>query len=207
VLFASSREPVHTIVVTSSGPKEGKTTVATNLAVALAQTGQRVLLIDADMRRPSVHKALGAEQEPGLSEVTTGRAQVESAMRESSVTGLWLLAAGAVPNNPAELLSSPQLKQLLERLGQQFAWIIIDSPPVMAVADASLIANVAGAVLFVVAAERTQTPVAINALDQLDAARARFIGAVLNQVDLQHNAFFYSSYYRPEYGAYYISES
>ena len=115
------------------------------------------------------------------------------------------MTAGTTPTNPAELLSSPKLKELLTSLVADFAWVIIDSPPVMAVTDASLIANVAGGVLFVVAAEQTMGPIAINALDQLDGANARFVGAVLNRVNLERNAFFYSSYYRPEYGKYYGS--
>ena len=203
VLFASSKDEVRTILVTSTGPNEGKTVVATNLAISLAQTGQRVLLIDGDMRRPSVHTTLSLEQEPGLSDVTSGAAALHATIRASSVPGLSLLAAGAIPSNPAELLSSPDLKDILHQALTDYAWVVIDSPPVLAVADASLIANVVQGVLFVVAAERTVVPNALNALEQLDAANARFVGAVLNHVDLERNAFFYSSYYRHDYGRYY----
>jgi capsular exopolysaccharide synthesis family protein len=155
------------------------------------------------MRRPSVHTTLSLEQEPGLSDVTSGAAALHATIRASSVPGLSLLAAGAIPSNPAELLSSPDLKDILHEALTDYAWVVIDSPPVLAVADASLIANVVQGVLFVVAAERTVVPNALNALEQLDAANARFVGAVLNHVDLERNAFFYSSYYRHDYGRYY----
>jgi capsular exopolysaccharide synthesis family protein len=164
-----------------------------------------VLIIDGDMRRPSIHQALGERQEPGLSEVAAGILSAANTVRTSSIPGLFVLPAGAIPPNPAELLSSPTFKALLATLSEGFAWIIIDSPPVMAVTDASVIANVTGGVLFVVAAEQTNGAVAANALAQLDGASAAFVGAVLNRVDLERNAFFYSSYYRHEYGKYYVS--
>jgi succinoglycan biosynthesis transport protein ExoP len=204
VLFAATKQETRTILITSTGPNEGKTVVATNLAIALAQTRQRVLLIDGDMRRPAVHVALQQEQSPGLSDVASGRISLATATRESSIPNLWVLTAGTTPRNPAELLSSPILKEVLQALAKDFAWVIIDSPPVMAVTDASLIANLVGGVLFVVAAEQTMGPIAVNALDQLDGANASFVGAVLNRVDLERNAFFYSSYYRAEYGKYYV---
>jgi succinoglycan biosynthesis transport protein ExoP len=204
VLFASTKQEIRSILVTSTGPNEGKTVVATNLAIALAQTGRRVLLVDGDMRRPAIHVALGEELAPGLSDVASGRTPLSTTTRETSIPGLWVLTAGTTPRNPAELLSSPRLQELLASLTRDFAWVIVDSPPVMAVTDASLIANLVGGVLFVVAAEQTMGPIAINALDQLDGANAAFVGAVLNRVDLERNAFFYSSYYRAEYGKYYV---
>jgi capsular exopolysaccharide synthesis family protein len=203
VLFASSKEPLRTILVTSTGPNEGKTVVATNLAIALAQTGQQVVLVDGDMRRPSIHKALLAHQEPGLSEAVTSGLLAPGIVQATAIPGLSILSSGATPPNPSELLSSPHLKELLNALTEQYAWVVIDSPPVMAVTDASLIANVVGGVLFVVAAEKTLAPIAMNALEQLEGASAWFVGAVLNRVDLERNAFFYSSYYRHEYSQYY----
>jgi capsular exopolysaccharide synthesis family protein len=203
VLFASSREDIRTLLVTSTGPGEGKTLVATNLAIALAQTGQEVLLIDGDMRRPMVSQALGVPSQPGLAEVLAGQIEPESAARPTAVQHLTVMAAGAFPHNAGELLSAPRVKDVLAALAAQYAWVVIDSPPVMAVADASLIASIAGGVLFVVAAEQTASPLASHALDQLDTASARFLGAVLNRVDLERNAFFYASYYRHEYDRYY----
>jgi polysaccharide biosynthesis transport protein len=207
VLFSSRDEPVRTILVTSTGPNEGKSVVASNLAMSLAQTGQRVLLLDADMRRPRIHKLFGQGQEPGLSEFTAGRAILSRVIVRTSVPGLWLIPAGAIPPNPSELLSSDRFKHFVSALSQGFDWIIIDSPPVLAVTDAALLAHLAAGVLFVIAAEQTTGPAAKNALDQLDSAGARFLGAVLNRVNFKRNAFYYSDYYRREYVDYYTTTS
>jgi capsular exopolysaccharide synthesis family protein len=195
------------IVVTSTAPGEGKTLVATNLAVGLALAGQRVLLVDADMRRPRVHEVFNQNQAPGLSELVGGHAKAIDTIQPSHVKGLWLLPSGAIPANPAELLSSRQFKTLLKTLGTHFDWVIIDSPPIMAVTDASVIAHCAGGVLFVVAADRTSRPAATKALEQLDAATPNFLGAVLNEVDVQRNAYFYAPYVKREHADYYVRKN
>jgi succinoglycan biosynthesis transport protein ExoP len=202
VLFASS-EDARSLLVTSTGPGEGKTVVAANLAIGLALTGQRVLLLDGDLRRPRVHEVFHVPMQPGLSELLVGRAKPSEAIRSADVPNLWVLGAGLTSGNPAELLSSQRFKTVLAALLEHYDWIVIDSPPVMAVTDASILSHTASAVLFVVTADRTNRANARAALDQLDAARATFVGAVLNGVDLERNAFFYSQYYRREYGAYY----
>lgn len=191
------------LVVTSTAPAEGKTLVASNLAVGLAMAGQRVVLIDADMRRPRLHEIFQRPQSPGISDLVMGSVKASEAIQPSAVPGMWLLPSGAIPPNPAELLSSPRFRDVLDALGRQFDWVIIDSPPTMAVIDASVVAHLAGGVLFVVASEKTSRPAAIKALEQLDVAKANFLGAVLNRVELKRNAFFYSAYYRREYGDYY----
>ena len=204
VLFSSTVDGGQSLVITSSGPGEGKTVVASNLAMALAQTGQRVLLIDADMRRPRVHEVVGLRQEPGLSNVLTGDARMSDAVREIEKTGLSVLPAGHTPPNPAELLGSKRFEDLIATLKGQFAWVVIDTPPVMAVTDAPIVAHIADGVLFVVGSEMTSRSVAQTAVEQLVNADARLVGAVLNRVDLEHNGYYYSQYYRREYGHYYI---
>jgi len=121
------------------------------------------------------------------------------------VSGLWVLPAGRIPPNPAELLGSARFRDFVTSLKDHFDWVIVDSPPVMAVTDASLIASPASGVVFVVGAEMTSRHAAKRALDQLEQANAKFVGAVLNRVDLKHNAYYYSQYYRREYTAYYES--
>jgi capsular exopolysaccharide synthesis family protein len=202
VLFAAA-DDARSLLVTSTGPGEGKTVVAANLAVGLAMTGQRVLLLDGDMRRPRVHEVFDVPLQPGLSELLVGTARPSQSIRESSVPGLWVLPAGLSVGNPAELLSSQRFKTVLAALLEHYDWVFIDSPPVMAVTDASILSHTAAGVVFVVTADQTNRANARVALDQLDAARATFVGAVLNGVDLERNAFFYSQYYRREYGAYY----
>jgi capsular exopolysaccharide synthesis family protein len=205
VLFSSAEEGLRSIVVTSAGPGEGKSLVASNLAVALAQAGQRVLLIDADMRRPRVHEIFGGEQEPGLSNVLSGNAKTSEAVRKSKTSGLWLMAAGHIPPNPAELLGSRRYTDFIASLSAHFDWVLLDTPPVMVVADSSIVANQASGVVFVVRADHTSRHAVRAAVEQLEAANAHLIGTVLNSVDLVRNPYYYSAYYRKEYSRYYVS--
>jgi capsular exopolysaccharide synthesis family protein len=203
LLFSSAEEGGRSLVVTSTGPGEGKTVVATNIAMALAQTGERVLLVDADMRRPRVHEVFGRPQKPGLSNVLVGDAKASEVVHDTAVSGLSVIPAGVNPPNPAELLGSKRFKDLVAALPEQFDWVIIDTPPVMAVTDSSIVAHLATGVLFIVGAEMTARNAAVQAIEQLAHAHARFLGAVLNRVDVQHNPYYYSQYYRREYGSYY----
>ena len=207
VLFSSAEEGGKSVAITSTGPGEGKTVVASNLAVALAQAGQRVLLIDADMRKPRVASVFGIKQEPGLSNVLVGNAQASEAVQKSAVAGLWILPCGHHPPNPSELLGARRFKDFLATLTSHFDWIILDTPPVMAVTDAAIVSHVTHGVIYVVGAEMTSRHAALRALEQLDGAKAQFVGAVLNRVDLQHNGYYYSQYYRREYAEYYAGTS
>jgi succinoglycan biosynthesis transport protein ExoP len=204
VLFSSAEEGAHIIVVTSAGPGEGKSVVSSNLAVSLAQAGQRVLLIDADMRRPRVHEIFDLPQEPGLSNLLVGDCKPSEAVRKwKNVPGLCVLAAGMIPPNPAELLGSKRFEEYVSTLGEHFDWVLVDSPPVLAVADAAVVANGASGVVFVVGADQTSRQAAREAIHQLQSAHARVIGAVLNRVDLERNPYYYAHYYRKEYAKYY----
>lgn len=203
LLFSSPDEGSRSIIVTSTGPGEGKSLVAANLAVALAQAGPRVLLIDADMRKPRVHSIFERPQQPGLSNVVVGNAKASEAIHKTAVSGLWIMPAGPHSPSPSELLGSKRFKDLMTSLTEHFDWVILDTPPVMAVTDSSVVAHLATGVLFVVGAEMTSRHSAQRALEQLDHARAQFVGVVLNRVDLQHNGYYYSHYYRREYSDYY----
>jgi capsular exopolysaccharide synthesis family protein len=205
VLFSSAEEGLRSVVVTSAGPGEGKSLVASNLAVALAQAGQRVLLIDADMRRPRVHEIFGGEQEPGLSNVLAGNAKTSEAVRKGKTSNLWLMPAGHIPPNPAELLGSKRYSDFITSLAPHFDWVLLDTPPVMVVADGSIVANQASGVIFVVRADHTSRHAVRAAVEQLEAANAHLIGSVLNGVDLVRNPYYYSAYYRKEYSRYYVS--
>jgi capsular exopolysaccharide synthesis family protein len=207
VLFSSAEDGLRSLVVTSAGPGEGKSIVAANLAMALAQAGQRVLLIDADMRRPRVHEIFDLPQEPGLSNVLTGHSRMADAMKKSPVNGLWLLCAGHIPPNPAELLGSRRYLDFIASLEDHFDWAIIDTPPVLAVADSTIAANDASGVVFVVASDNTSRQAARAAVEQLDSAHAHLVGSVLNRVDLIRHPYYYASYYRKEYAKYYVSSA
>jgi capsular exopolysaccharide synthesis family protein len=203
VLFSSTDQGGRLVVITSSTPGEGKTLVSTNVSVALAQAGHRVLLIDADMRKPRVHDVFQTSLTPGLSNLLVGNATASQAIQQSSTEGLWIMPAGTYPPNPAELLGSKRFRDFAAFLMQYFDWVVLDTPPIMAVTDASLAANLAHGVLFVVGSDMTSRRVAQRAVEQLEMGQARFLGAVLNRVDLEHNAYYYSRYYRPDYGSYY----
>lgn len=205
VLFAADGEEGRSLLFTSTGPGEGKTIVTCNVAMALAQAGQQVLLVDADMRRPRVHKVLDLGLDGGLADVLAGTEDPDAYVRPSAVAGLSVLTAGGLPPNPHELLSSPRCATVLTLLAQRYQWVLIDTPPIMPVSDAALVAHTAAAVMFVVGSERTTVPAAQHALEQLEAANARFVGVVLNMVQLDRHRFFYSDVYRAEYGQYYRS--
>jgi capsular exopolysaccharide synthesis family protein len=205
VLFSSAEGGMRSLVVTSAGPGEGKSIVSSNIAIALSQAAQRVLLIDADMRRPRVHDIFKFDQEPGLSNVLTGNAKTSEAIRRSSLPNLWLLSSGHIPPNPAELLGSHRFADFMGSLEPHFDWVVVDTPPVLVVADGSIVANKVSSVVFVTAADHTSRQAAHAAMEQLDAASAHVIGAVLNRADIVRNPYYYAAYYRKEYSKYYIS--
>ena len=205
VIFAAE-QVAQSLVITSTGVGEGKTFVASNLALGLAMADRKVIIVDVDMRRPRLHDVYNVAQTPGLSDVLAGRATLAQAMRQLPGSNLWVMPSGGPTENPAEKLASPRFGDLLESLGAKFDWVLLDSPPVAAVTDACIVANRASAVLFVVGAQNTPRSAAIHAIEQLEAARATFLGAVLNQVHLKRDAYYYSSYYRPEYEKYFSAE-
>jgi capsular exopolysaccharide synthesis family protein len=177
--------------------------VSANIAMSLALAGQRTLLIDADMRRPKSHELFGIPLEPGLSNVMGGDAKASDGVRKTLTPNLWLLPAGKQPPNPAELIGSRRFRDFVASLGIHFEWVIIDSPPVMAVTDASVLSHFVNGVVFVVGSEMTSKGTAKAALEQLDGAKAKYVGGILNRVDMRRNAYYYSRYYNRKHTAYY----
>ena len=163
--------------------------------MSLAQAGKRVLLVDADMRKATLHHLFGLSQEPGLSDHLLGGATITDAVRVSSVAGLSVLPSGRAPANPAELLGSPEFTNLLQAWRAQFDWVVIDAPPVLGAADASVVAHATSGVVFVVGADMTSRHAARRAVDRLEGTQARFFGAVLSRADLEHHPYYYSQYY------------
>jgi succinoglycan biosynthesis transport protein ExoP len=184
------------VLVTSAQPLEGKTTTACNLATALAYGGQKVLLVDADMRRPGVHRGLGLENECGLSELLGGQATLAQSVQRLVEPDVWVITAGAPPPNPSELLGSERMESLLAQVKTgPFDWVIIDTPPVLAVSDASILTPWVSGVTFVVGSEMTRRRLAERAIDTLAAGRPRILGAVLNRVDVSRNRYYYARHY------------
>jgi polysaccharide biosynthesis transport protein len=196
-------ERTQPLLVTSAGMGEGKTVVASNLATTLALSNQRVLLIDADLRRPRLHRVFELPQEPGLSNLLVGEVVASQVIQKTNVPGLLVLTSGTVPPNPSELLESKRFKDFLAQLGQHFDWVLIDSPPVLPVTDAMVLSQIVAGVVLVVSADATPLQAARTAVDQLDVARARILGAVLNRVDLEKRAYYYAQHYREEDERYY----
>jgi capsular exopolysaccharide synthesis family protein len=206
LVFTSGSEGPRVIAVTSSQPLEGKTTTACNLGMVLALGGARVLLVDADMRRPGLHTVIGVKNEIGLSHLLVGQARVRDAVQKTTEPNLFVITAGLIPPNPSELLASERMGALLANLRSgPFDWVIIDTPPVLAVTDAVIVARAVAGAVFVIGSEMTRRVHAERAIETLNAGKAMSIGAVLNRVDFDRNRYYYSRYYGYHYQNYYGS--
>jgi tyrosine-protein kinase len=170
------------IVISSSIPGEGKSTIAINLAVSLADTGARVILVDADLRRPSIADYLGIEGGVGLTTVLIGRAEIEDVVQPLGKTSLDLLPAGQIPPNPSELLGSMAMADLLERLSASYDMVLLDSPPLLPVTDAVVLSNLAGGAVLVVGVDRIHRPQLQQSLESLETAGTHFFGIVMNKI-------------------------
>jgi len=200
-----AQQPASRLLVTSAAPTEGKSLVAVNLAIAFAKTGLRVLLLDADLRRPTVHTSFDLDAAPGFTNLLRRDADAQTSIRGTSIPNLFVLTSGTAQSGAAELLSSSNFQALLHTLETRFSWIIFDSPPVGPVADACAIARLVPNTLFVVAADSTTVGAASAAIDQLKAAGARIAGVALNRADLENSAYYYWPYHHSQYSAYYES--
>ena len=192
VLFSTMDQQLNAIVITSSELGEGKSRTAANLAVSLAQSGHKTLLIDADFRRPSQHRIFGMVKNVGLSNLILGDVTQDDAIRTvEAVPQLWLLTSGPTPPNPSELLGSARMMELMTRLWSEYDYVIVDTPPVNAVTDASILAASANATLLVVEHGRTTFPALRHAKGMLDRVSANTIGAVVNKVRASSGSYYY----------------
>ena len=180
LLFSSDTQGLRTLVVTSALPQEGKTVIAANLAISFAREGLRVLLIDADLRRPAMHRMFGVARSPGLAQALANAAAPETVIRATSVSGLSLLPCGSLPSNPMDVVRGTRVRELLETISGSYDLVIIDTPPVLPVADAAIIAAVSDGVLMVVRAGKTSRGLTQEACGRLAAVGANIVGTVLN---------------------------
>jgi exopolysaccharide transport family protein len=207
LLLTFAGGPPKVILITSALPEEGKTTTSVNSAIVLAQKGTRVLLIDADLRRPSIHKTLGMGPKLGLSNVLTGTATLQQAIIPSTILPeFFILPAGTPPPNPAELLASTKMKDILEELRKHYDHIVIDSPPTLSVTDAVVMSTAADAVVLVIRSGHTTKPALRRARDILLQVNARVCGVLVNAVDLSSPDYYYHYEYQGKYGHGYYQE-
>jgi polysaccharide biosynthesis transport protein len=204
LLLSNLGAPPKVIMITSSLPQEGKTTTSINCAVVLAQKGIRVLLIDADLRRPSIHKTLGMGPRSGLSNVLTGSATLQQTITRSPILpNLWILPAGTPPPNPAELLASSNMRDVLEELRGQYDHIVVDTPPTLSVTDAVVLSPRADAIVLVIRSGQTTKQALRRSRDVLMQVNAKVSGVLLNAVDLSSPDYYYYYEYKGKYSRYY----
>jgi succinoglycan biosynthesis transport protein ExoP len=207
LLLSNLGAPPKVIMVTSALPQEGKTTTSINCAVVLAQKGVRVLLIDADLRRPSIHKTLGMGPHSGLSNVLTGSTTLEQAITRTAILpNLFVLAAGTPPPNPAELLASTNMRDVLAQLREQYDHIVIDTPPSLSVTDAVVLSPRADAAVLVIRSGQTTKTALRRSRDILMQVNAKVVGVLLNAVDLSSPDYYYYYEYKGKYSNYYRDE-
>ena len=201
LLFSAAVHALHRIVITSPGPEEGKSTTAANLAIAFAQQGHRVLLIDCDLRRARIHRIFEETNMPGLTSVLVGGDTLAQAIRPTRIDGLMILPSGALPPNPAELLGSAQMRALLEKLSETYDLLILDTPPLLAASDAAIVSRMTDGAVVVVRAGRTERSAVQAAVQQLATVGARVLGTVLNDPDAEvpkyarYYGYYYNNYY------------
>lgn len=195
IQFAQAGKELQTIALTSCTPNEGKSTTIANLAVVLTQAGKSVLLIDCDMRNPTVHKNFNLSNKVGLSSCISMGTALSDAVQKTSIEGLYALTGGVIPPNPNELLGSERMRELLQEARELYDYVLIDLPPVLPVADALVLGAVVDGVVLVIDSGEVKVDLARDVKKQLQHAGANILGVVLNKVRSEHLGYGYGYYY------------
>ncbi|MBI2849172.1 MAG: CpsD/CapB family tyrosine-protein kinase [Chloroflexi bacterium] len=182
IQFSALDRPLQTLLVTSTNPEEGKSTVLANLSITFAQTGSKVILVDCDLRRPSLHRYFGLKDSAGLTNLVVDSAAKQLPLQDSGIPNLLILPSGPLPPNPSEILGSRRMTEVIEQLKTEADYVFFDSPPVVAVTDAAVLAPRVDGVLLVVYAGKTKRDLAQKAKTLLDKVNANLLGVVLNNV-------------------------
>lgn len=192
--FSTINQKLQIIMVTSSKPSEGKSTTCANMAVAFAQANKKVLLIDADLRKPSQHHIFGKSNRSGLTTALLNQLKLEDIIQFTNTDNLSIIQAGPTPPNPSELLSSEQMAEMLKTARERYDVVIIDTPPIMSVTDAQIVATQSDGVVLVIDSGKVKKDVALKAKASLEHVKANLIGVVLNKINRNHSDI-YSYYY------------
>jgi capsular exopolysaccharide synthesis family protein len=197
--FSSLDNSVKSIVVTSSGPSEGKSTIMINLAITIAQSGKKVVVVDCDLRKPTVHKKLGLPNSEGLTNLLIQDKKFEELILPTNVPNLFVLTSGPTPPNPAELLGTKKMKVVLSELNKVFDMVLIDAPPVIAVTDAQILSTAVDGTIIVASYGTTEKFGLTKAKELLDKVGAKVLGVVLNKVPEKSEHYYYGRYYESYY--------
>jgi capsular exopolysaccharide synthesis family protein len=189
--FSSVDREMRSVMVTSSGPGEGKSTTVANLAVVFAQEGKKVLLVDSDMRKPTAHYTFNLPNTFGLTSVLTKQKTLPEVVHTSEVSNLEILTCGPIPPNPAELLSSRAMNHFLGEVYNQYDFVIFDTPPVLAVTDAQVLANQCDGTIIVISSGTTEIDRAVKAKEVLETTKTKLLGVVLNNRELKDTNYYY----------------
>lgn len=192
IQFSMIDKSMKTIVVTSAGPSSGKSTIAANLAATFASENKKILLVDADLRKPTVHKTFKVRNNDGLTTLLTDSTKsIEDVTFQTQLAGLHILTSGAIPPNPAELLSSNRMNKITEEMGEIFDLIIFDMPPVLAVTDAQILSSKSDGVIFVIPKGEVNKDQVLKSKELLDNVKANVLGAILNRVEKSDDNYYY----------------
>ncbi|MFA6637164.1 MAG: polysaccharide biosynthesis tyrosine autokinase [Candidatus Omnitrophota bacterium] len=205
VMFTAVEHGRKTLLITSSGPQEGKTTTAINLAIVMAQAGEKVLLMDADLRQPRIEKVFNFGKEHGITEILAGTEKFDSVVHKTDVDNLYVVACGTIPPNPSELLGSVKMAELLKDTASKFDRIIIDAPPALAVTDPVILSGMVDGTIIVIRANETNRHAVLKAKEMIEEVKSsRIIGAVLSMVETERTGghYYYYRYYGKKYGHY-----
>lgn len=194
ISFSSSDSEIRSLVFTSGSPGEGKSTVAANTAVVFAQEGKRVLLMDADMRKPTVHYTFHTTNAMGLSNLLTRKARLEDVVKETDQENLSVITCGPIPPNPSELLRSKTMDSIIEEILQNYDMVVFDAPPVLAVTDAQILANKADGTVLVLNTKKTEKEALEKAKELLETSKANVLGVVMNNYTYENDVFYYQYY-------------
>jgi capsular exopolysaccharide synthesis family protein len=195
ILSSNIKNPPKVLMLTSAHPEEGKSLTSTNLAIVMSEIGKKTLLVDCDLRRPSVHAILGIDKSNGLSEVLYGEQEWDKVLKKIGIENLHVITSGVIPRNPSEIIGSDKMKLFLEEVKQVFDIIILDVPCILAVTDSIILSLLADCIFMVVMAEKTPREAVLRSMSMLTDVKSEISGIIFNRVNMRRSHYYYYYYY------------